>query len=86
MASEASRDVAKSYSNERVGTLTEHQFEGSTISEILGLENASMWGENECNKFLTLLEEKPVWTMLEVFYDDFIHMAQTSEPVQLLHL
>ena len=25
-------------------------------------------------------------TMLEVFCDNFIHMAQTSEPAQLLHL
>ena len=45
-----------------------------------------MWGGNYCNNFLTLLEGKPFWTMLEVFCDDFIHMAQTSDPAQLLHL
>ena len=86
MAPETARDVAESYSHILVGTLPEHQFEGSKISEILGLENASMWGTNECNKFLTLLEVKPFWTMLEVFCDDFIHMAQTSDPAQFLLL
>ena len=86
MASETSRDVAESYAHERVRTLPEHPFEGITISELLGLENASMWGTNECNKFLTLLEENPFWTMLEVFFDDFIPMALTSDPAQLLHL
>ena len=44
-----------------------------------------MWGTNKFNKFLNLLEEKPFWTMLEVFCDNFIHMAQTSDPAQLLH-
>ena len=44
-----------------------------------------MWGGNKCNKSLTLLEEKPFWTMMEVFWDNFIHIAQTSEPSQLLH-
>ena len=43
-------------------------------------------GKNYCNKFLTLLAGKPFWTMLEVFCDNFIHMAQTSDPAQLLHL
>ena len=64
----------------------EHTFEGSTISELLGLENDSTWRTNECNKFLTLLEEKPFWNMLEVFCDNFIHVAQTSYAAQLLHL
>ena len=86
VASETACDVAESYSHKRVGTLPEHPFEGSIISELLGLENTSMWGTNEYNKFLTLLEEKPFWTMLEVFCDDFIHMAQTSDLEQLLHL
>ena len=45
-----------------------------------------MWGTNECNKFLTLMEGKPFWNMREVFCNNFIHMAQTSEPAQLLHL
>ena len=45
-----------------------------------------MWGTNKCNKFLTLLEEKPFWTMMEVFFDDFIHMAQNSDPEKLIHL
>ena len=44
-----------------------------------------MWGKQECNKFLTLFEEKLFWTMLEVFCNNFIHMAQTSDPAQLLH-
>ena len=44
-----------------------------------------MLGGNECNKFLTLLEEKPFWTILEVFCDNFIHMAKTSDSAQLLH-
>ena len=26
-----------------------------------------MWGTNACNKFLTLLEKKPFWTILELF-------------------
>ena len=86
MASETTFDVAESYAHERVGTLPDHPFEGSTILELLGLENDSMWGTNKCNKFLTLLEEKPFWTMLEVFCDNFIHMAQRSYPAQLLHL
>ena len=58
MDSETVRDIAESYAHERVGTLPENPFEGSTITELLGLENASIWGTNECNKFLTLLEEK----------------------------
>ena len=45
-----------------------------------------MWGTNEFNKVLTLLKEKPFWAILEVFCNDFIHMAQTSEPAQLLYL
>ena len=86
MASETARDVAESYAHERVGNLPEHPYEGSTISELLGLENDRMWGTNKCNNFLTLLEVKPFWTMLEVFCDDFIHMAQTSDPAQFLLL
>ena len=84
MASETVRDVAESHAHKRVGTLSEHTFEGSTISEPLGLENAGMWGTNKCNKFLTILEGKPFWTILGVFYDNLIHMAQTSNPAQLL--
>ena len=86
MSSETACDVSESYAHERVGTLMDHQFEGSTISELLGLGNASMWGTNECNKFLTILEGKPFWTVLEVFCDNFIHMAQTSDPAQLFNL
>ena len=86
VASEIACDIAESYTHGRVGTLPEHPFEGSTISELLGLENAIMWDTNECNKFLTLLEEKSFWTMLEIFCDDFIHIAQTSDPAQFLHL
>ena len=54
---ETSRNVAESYSHGHVRTLTDHPFEGSKISELLGLETEIMWGTNECNKFLTLLEE-----------------------------
>ena len=86
VTSETARDVAESYTHKRVETLPEHPFEGSTVSELLGLENASMWGTSKCNKFLTILEEKPFWTTLEVLFNDFIHMAQTSDPEQLLHL
>ena len=86
MASETARDIAESCAHKRVGTLPEHPFKGSTISEVLGLGNSSMWGTNECKKFLTLLEEKEFWTILKVFCDDFIHMAQTSDPSQFLHL
>ena len=85
MASEIAHDEAESYAHKRIETLPEHPFEGSTISELLGLENVSMWGTNKCNKFLTLLEGKPFWTMLGVFCDDFIHMSQTIDPAQLLH-
>ena len=45
VTSETARGVVESYSHERARTLTEHPFEGSTISELLGLENTSMWGE-----------------------------------------
>ena len=86
VVSETARDIAESYAHKCVGTIPEHPFEGSTISELLGLENCNIWGTNECNKFLTLLEEKPFWTILEVFCDNFIHMAQISDPEQLLHL
>ena len=79
-ASETAGDVAESWAHKQVGTLPEHPFKGSIISELLGFENTSMWGTNKCNNFLTLLEEKPFWTMLEVFCDNFIHMAQTSDP------
>ena len=56
------------------------------MSEILGIENTSMWVKNECNNSLTLLEVKPFWTILEIFCDNFIHMAQTCDPAQFLHL
>ena len=85
MASETSRDIAESYAHKRVGTLPEHTFEGSAISELLGLENSSLWVTNECNKFLTILEEKSFWTMLEVICDNYIHMSQTSDPEQLIY-
>ena len=49
VASEKSRDVAESYAHKHVGTLSDHPFEGSTISELLGLENLSMWGTKECH-------------------------------------
>ena len=55
VASETACDVAESYTHKRVGTLPEHPFEGIIISELLGLENSSMWGPNKRNKFLTLL-------------------------------
>ena len=51
VASETARDIAESYAHKHVGTLPDHPFEGSTISELLVLENASMWGANNCNKF-----------------------------------
>ena len=57
MASETARDVLESYSHERVGTLPEHPFERSKISELLGLEITSTWGTNERNNLLNLLEE-----------------------------
>ena len=79
VASETARDIAESYAHERVGTLLDHPFEISTVSDILGLEKASMRG-GKCNKFFTLLEGKYFWTMLEVFCDNFIHMEQTSDP------
>ena len=75
VASETARGVDESYAHEHVGTLPDHPFEGSTIPELLGLENPSMWGTNKCNKFLTLLEGKLFWTMLEVFCNNFIRMA-----------
>ena len=55
------------------------------MSELLGLENASMWGTNRCNKFFNLLEKKLFWAMLEGFCNYFMHMAQTSDQAQLLH-
>ena len=58
--SETACDTAESYDHKHVGTLREHSFEGSIISELLGLENASMWVTNKCNNFLTLLEEKTI--------------------------
>ena len=51
VVSETARGVAEAYAHERVGTLPDHPFEGSKISELIGLENASMWETNECNKF-----------------------------------
>ena len=72
--------MAESFSRETVGSLPEHPLEGSTISNVLGLEDPTGWGTNKCHKFLTMLDDKPFWTMLEVFCDDFIHMAQTSDP------
>ena len=81
MASETACDIAESYTHERVGTLPDHPFGVITVSEILGLENASMWRTNKCNKLLTLLDRKPFWTMLEVFCETIIHMAQTSDPL-----
>ena len=86
VASETARDIAESYTHECVGTLPEHPFEEGTISELSRLENVSMLGTNKCNKFLTILEEKPFWTMVEVFCHNFIHMAQTSDPAQFIHL
>ena len=45
-----------------------------------------MWGTNKFNTFLTLLEVKPFCTMLDIFCNGFIHMAQTSDPLKFLHL
>ena len=86
VASYTARDVAESCAHERVGTLPEQLFKRITISQLIGIENTSMWGTNKCNTVLTILEEKPFWTMLKVFSDDFIHTEQTSEPAQYLHL
>ena len=86
MSSETARDIAESYNHKYAGTLTEHPLKGSSISELLGRENASMWGTNKCNNVLTLLEVKPFCTMLEVFCNNFILMAKTSNPAQLLYL
>ena len=44
VASETARDVAESYAHKFAGTLPEHLLGGSTISELSGLENASMCG------------------------------------------
>ena len=67
VASETACDVAESYAHEHVGTLPEHPIEGITISEILALQNASMWGTNECNKFLTLLEGEKIGSFWRYF-------------------
>ena len=83
MASKTARDIAESYYRKRVGT---HLFEGITISELLGLENASMWETNELNKFLTILEGNHFGPCWRYFATIFIHMAQTSYPAQLFHL
>ena len=42
VVSETARGVAESYTHEHVGTLQDHPFKGSTISELLGLENSIM--------------------------------------------
>ena len=52
VVSKTARGVTESYAHERVGTLPEHSLEVSTISELLDLKNASMWGGNGCNIFL----------------------------------
>ena len=46
MALKKARDVAETYSYKRVRTLPDHPFEKSTISELLGLENVSVWETN----------------------------------------
>ena len=61
MASETVHDVTESYANERFGTLPEHPLEGSTMSELLGLEKASTWGKNECNKLLTIFKKNVLY-------------------------
>ena len=75
-ASETARDVAASFAREPVGALPKHPKEELTLPEALGLQNAWEAGEAQGASFLH---------MLEVYVDDFIQLAQSSNPDVLRH-
>ena len=76
-ASETARDVAMSYTSEAVGTLLPHPLEHYTLPEHFVLPETKSMSGQQAMAFLQLLE---------VFVDDFIQMAQTTDPAALLHL
>ncbi|KAL7533742.1 hypothetical protein ACHAWF_007944 [Thalassiosira exigua] len=78
-ASETARDVAASYVQERVGTLPSHPLEGLTMPEddiAVALPELAKASPEAGARFLQ---------MVEVYVDDFIQLAQTSDPEALLH-
>ena len=86
VASETARDVAQTFAQEAIGALPAHPLEAPTLSKFLGLENPEEWDTEKCRAFVTMMDDKPFFHMLEIYCDDFIALAQTSDPAKLLHL
>ena len=73
-ASETARDVSQALAEQKPGTLPEHPLESFLLPPTLQLadpDSAAAWD------FLHLIE---------VYIDDFIQLAQCSDPIQLKHL
>lgn len=75
-ASETARDVAASYVSEAVGTLPKHPLEDWTMPDTTSLPDTSNMNGRQGTAFLQLLE---------AYVDDFIQLAQTTDPEQLRH-
>ncbi|KAL7546620.1 hypothetical protein ACHAWF_015384 [Thalassiosira exigua] len=78
-ASETARDVAASYVQERLGALPPHPLEGLTMPEDdvnVALPDLAKASPEAGARFLH---------MVEVYVDDFIQLAQTSDRDMLLH-
>ena len=75
-ASETARDVAGSYVRKPVGSLPEHPLEDRTMPNSLGLSKQRQANAREGAKFLH---------MLEVYVDDFIQLAQSTDERVLRH-
>ena len=73
-ASETAWDIGKTLVTQRMGSLPAHPLE-----EYLVL--LDLWTNNTANQQLSNFLH-----LLEVYIDDFIHLAQTTDPAQLCHL
>ena len=76
-ASETARDAAEWYVSEAIGTLPHHPLEDLTMPPEARLPATANMSGTKAIAFLQLLE---------VYVDDFIQLAQTSDPAALRHL
>ena len=73
-ASETTRDVAKTLAKAPMGSLDQHPLEQYLVPP-------ANWPDEDIEQ-----QEAKFTHLLEVYIDDFIQLAQTSDPKQLTHL
>ena len=78
-ASETARDVAQSYAAEPLGSLPEHPLENHTLPDSLHLPRPSDLKDDKSKSAAAFLH------MLEVYVDDFVQLAQSTDPAVLRH-